>query len=973
MKILTITKKLILAVFLASFFGLTAFTQTVNQYSKDGSIYLRLNSQSKNVASEGKVVNLADAYFLNDLIADYGITSIAKTFYATKSEELQKTFLVKFTEINKVEELITKLEKNNNVEYAEKAPLFKLFFTPDDADYAADVENRWHLDVINAEAAWEITHGSRDIKVAVLDNAMDMTHPDLASKFDTLIDLGDDDFDTNPPNDELEWGHGSHTSGLVAGATNNGIGIAGIGFDTGLMGVKVGNDADGGMSAGFEGITWAADNGADVISMSWGSPQYMQTMQTVVTYAYSQGCVLVAAAGNDGQGNNEITYPAACDHVISVGSTDGDDKMSTFSQYGTWVDLCAPGGYVTSGILDMLLGKSVYSTHSQGRYVKMQGTSMACPIAAGLCALMLSENPDLTPDRLEQLLKESCDDISAQNTGDHAGMYGAGRINAEAAVIAAEGSVRAITADFTSDETYILFGNSINFFDRSTDTATTWAWTFDGGVPATSADQNPTGINYADAGSFTVTLVVTNANGDSDTAVKENYIISSSGNAASAWIEQATGFETASRGVDNIVIVDQNTVWATAINGVATTNEDYYTFDFSKTIDGGATWTPGVFSGMPSTYQISSLTAISADKAWFSAFNTASTADKGGIYVTEDGGTSWTKQATAAFDNSSSFPNVVHFWNANDGWCMGDPANDYYEFYTTTDGGTTWTRVPTANIPAPISGEYGYTGMYEVVDDIIWFGTNKGRVLKSIDKGLNWTVSQTDLTDMQDVAFNDASNGYVIQKVYDQTSGEITSHTLQVTHDGGTTWSTVTTYGNFWLTDMDAVPGYPGLFVSVGNDGSGQNAPMGSSYTYNYGVNWYDIDETVQYISTKFLNSDIGWAGSFAISQSVGGIFKWQESVLSIGDIVANEKENNLNIYPNPSNGFVNIAIHNIESNNVNLQVIDITGRVVYSNIQNTNNGSLNTSIDLSNIDKGIYIVIAKSNTSTLKQRIIIE
>ena len=408
-------------------------------------------------------------------------------------------------------------------------------------------------------------------------------------------------------------------------------------------------------------------------------------------------------------------------------------------------------------------------------------------------------------------------------------------------------------------------------------------------------------------------------------------------------------------------------------NGAAVAESDYYTVDFTKTINGGETWATGVVSGMPSTYQISNLSATNKDHAWVSAFNTSPSGSKGGIFETVDGGVNWARHSLVLVNSSSSFPNVVHFWNENDGWCMGDPADGYFELYTTTDGGDNWDRVPSENIPANIAGEYGYVGMYDVVGDIVWFGTNKGRMLKSVDKGLNWTVSETGVSDVNEMAFNDALNGFILNKVQNEVTAVVDSFTLEVTHDGGENWTEVNPSGNFCLRAMDAVPDYPGLFVSVGKNGVGQYATLGSSFSFDYGETWQDIDETVNYISTKFLNSDIGWAGSYALSSTIGGIFKWKESVLSIKDLVEEAKANNLTVYPNPSNGLVNVRLKNIESNNVNIEIIDITGRFVYSNNENLSNGMLNINIDLSNIDKGIYFVVATSNMSSSTQKIIIK
>jgi photosystem II stability/assembly factor-like uncharacterized protein len=232
------------------------------------------------------------------------------------------------------------------------------------------------------------------------------------------------------------------------------------------------------------------------------------------------------------------------------------------------------------------------------------------------------------------------------------------------------------------------------------------------------------------------------------------------------------------------------------------------------------------------------------------------TAGEGGIFYTSNGGSTWTKQTTASFAGTSAFPNVVHFWNDNEGFCMGDPNGGYFEIYTTSNGGTTWTRVAQANIPAPLTGEYGYTGMYDVYGNTVWFATNKGRVYKSTNKGANWTVSQvTGFTDFSNIAFNDANNGIAIQNII--ANNAITDVYFRKTTDGGSTWTTATLPSNVFLSEIEAVPGVAGKLVSVGKNLGGT---FGSSYSEDFGQTWITIDTGVQYISCKFLNNSVGWA-----------------------------------------------------------------------------------------------------------------
>ncbi|MDD3877977.1 MAG: S8 family serine peptidase [Bacteroidales bacterium] len=861
--------KFLFAVVLFAGISTAISAQTVYENAIDGKIYFKFKDDvTINIASKRDKVALHQFSNFKDLFNVYNVTKVSKPFFTAQDTKLQRTFSMEFGNFAMVDQLIRDLENYPEIEYAEKAPIFELYHTPN--DYGS-TGNRWHLDLINATTAWNTSTGSAAIKVAVIDNGIWTAHPDLTNKVVAQIDLGDNDSDPTPPSQSAEWSHGTHTSGLAVAHTNNNIGVSSIGYNCSLMAVKVARNSDGALVAGFEGIVWAADNGADVINMSWGSAQYFQTMQNIVDYAYSKGCVLVASAGNDGA--NTLTYPAALNNVISVGSVDGNKKISSFSQFGSFVDVMAPGGYQNDGgILDIFLNYSVYSTAygtGTGAYMKMQGTSMSSPIVAGLCALMLSVDTNLTPDRLTQLLKASCTNINSQNP-NYIGQIGAGLVNAAAAVEMVQDSISPLVANFASNQTYIPEGGLINFTDLSIGNPTSWQWSFSGGSPAFSNAQNPTNILYSNAGIYAVSLTVSDGT-LSSTETKTFYItVESSG--SSAWFAQVSGFTTQYRGMDKIYIVDPNTVWGTAINGSATSQTDYYTLDFSRTDNGGQTWTPGTVTGVPSTYVISSITATSYNKAWIACFNNATSSDKGGIFVTNNGGQTWTRQNTALYNIAESFPNVVHFWDNNNGWAQGDPVGGYFELYNTTDGGNNWVRTPSANIPAPLSGEYGYVGLYDVAGDTIWWGTNMGRIFISYDKGYNWDVIDVPgITDVQKVVFNDGQNGMLQQIEYDQTTGAISNFKVMKTLDGGLTWSAVDTTGMF-KTDLAAVPDVPGMFVSVG----ARQGESGSSYTINSGNTWTQLDQDIQYISAKFLDGNTGWAGSFSMNATMGGVFKWK-------------------------------------------------------------------------------------------------
>jgi len=899
-------KRIYLAI-IAIVLSVSVLAQNVDYWCVDGRVYFKINDDvALNISHEDGNVNPKDVFFLRDLIDEYQISNLNMPFLSAESDILQRIFRMDFEKMYEVDQLVKDMNNMPEIEYAEKAPLFRISMVPDDPYYGevsgggifgGTADANWHLTLIGAEAAWDLETGNTEIVVAVLDNAIDVNHPDLQNKIVSQIDLGNGDSDPSPPEATYIWSHGTHGAGLIGAETDNGIGVASIGYDVSIMAVKLGDDASDGqaMAAGFEGIVWAADNGADVINMSWGSPQFFITMQHTVNYAYNKGCVMVGAAGNNGNGMetemnpdipvNYIGYPAALEHVIAVGSCDVGDNKSDFSNYGTWIDVLAPGGYYSQGV-GGIGGFAVLSTTAsvagdlmsvlsgtgggaadygvEGQYDCMQGTSMAAPVTSGLCGLILSANPDLTPEELTHLLKATCANVDAENTA-FVDSIGAGRIDAHAAILAAIDSIAPLVADFEASEVVIPIDGTVDFTDLTTGTPTSWSWTFEGGMPAVSTEQHPSLITYDTEGVYQVSLEASDGT-NTDTEIKTAFIIvgSGSGGAESAWIEQNTGFSSQFRGVWQTAIADANTAWGLTYDGTGGS----FTNDFSRTSDGGETWIPGVIDA-PAELAPGCITAVDDQKAWLVMYNTAG---GGAIYHTSNGGADWVEQTTAPFDNASSFPNVIHMFNETEGFCQGDPINGEFEIYTTTDGGDNWTLVDGANIPDPVTDEMGWTSVYDAVGDVAWFGTNTGRIYKTTDKGATWTVMESGEENISRISMSDENNGAIIAQVTNQSTGQVESWAMRTTTDGEN-WSVVNIPEAEQPSDLSAVPGVPGMFVSIKIS---QNIPENfSSYSLDYGTTWNQLDDSIQYTNVEMFDINTGWAGSFNLSETTGGIYKW--------------------------------------------------------------------------------------------------
>ena len=319
------------------------------------------------------------------------------------------------------------------VEYAEPNHIRRAFLdSPNDTYYS----NQWGLSKIDVQAAWEKTTGTNTIIVAVIDTGVDYTHPDLSVAVDstTGYDFINDDNDAIDDND-----HGTHVAGIIAAATNNGIGIAGVAGGWGavpgikIMPIKI-LDAGGSAAVSYisTAVIRAANAGARVINMSLGDtqlpPVYSSTEYDACKYAYDKGCVVVAASGNgydsngdgiiDTSGMEPVSYPAAYDIVIAVGATDSSDKRASFSNYGDDLDIVAPG-------------TSIRSTIRSSDYADMSGTSMATPFVSGVVSLILSKDPSLTPADVYTKLVESADGVGASGWDKETGY---GRLNGASAM-----------------------------------------------------------------------------------------------------------------------------------------------------------------------------------------------------------------------------------------------------------------------------------------------------------------------------------------------------------------------------------------------------------------------------------------------------------------------------------------------------------------------------------------------------------
>ncbi|WP_079509070.1 S8 family peptidase [Mesobacillus jeotgali] len=309
-------------------------------------------------------------------------------------------------------EMIEYFNQRENIEYAE--PNFILMQNdvngPNDLLYQEKYQ--WNLPVIGTEQGWNITRGKEDIKIAVVDTGVDLNHPELRNRLVAGYNVIDEEAEPDDDN-----GHGTHVAGIIASETNNNEGVAGMTWFSKIMPVKaMGAKGYGTTFDIAKGIVWAVDHGADVINMSLGNYQPSKVLEEAVQYAFEKDVVLVSAAGNDS--SNQPTYPSAYPEVLSVAAVDYNGNRASFSNYGDYIDIAAPGVYIPS-------------TYFNEQYAALSGTSMAAPHVAGLAALIKSANPDLKSSQIIDIIKKSAIDLGEQGKDTD---YGSGLIDVNSAL-----------------------------------------------------------------------------------------------------------------------------------------------------------------------------------------------------------------------------------------------------------------------------------------------------------------------------------------------------------------------------------------------------------------------------------------------------------------------------------------------------------------------------------------------------------
>jgi serine protease len=466
----------------AQTYSLSSHIQT-DEYLKN-TLILKVKNEYRSICSQHQINHPSVISAMQTI----GLQSLKKKFpndkppirvyneYGIKYADLSLIFEFKYTSNTDIQSAINLLNKTNIFEYVEPHFIPKLTYNPNDP--LATPSSQYHLATINAFAAWDINKGDSSIVIGITDTGTDFSHNDLFGNikrnFNDVLDGNDNDGDGYIDN---YWGwdlgmedndptyqgnaHGVHVQGIASATPENNNGGIGVGFNCKVMPIKI-SDANVQLIAAYEGIKYAADHGCHVINCSWGGGSAGQYGQDIIDYAtINKNCLVIASAGNNGADGD--FYPAAFNYVLSIANTSANDVKHSSSNYGYFVDVCAPGDNISS-------------TWPGNIYNGLTGTSMSAPVVAGAAGIVKNHFPSYNGLQVGERLRVTADNIYPVNPTFN-NKLGKGRINLFRAlnnpptpsIVYSHLSITDRNDDsFVSGDTLFIVGNFFNYLDPTT-------------------------------------------------------------------------------------------------------------------------------------------------------------------------------------------------------------------------------------------------------------------------------------------------------------------------------------------------------------------------------------------------------------------------------------------------------------------------------------------------------------------------
>jgi subtilisin family serine protease/photosystem II stability/assembly factor-like uncharacterized protein len=869
------------------------------------------------------------------------------------------------------------LMKNPDVEYA--VPVFKRYidaFTPNDPQYAS----QWALTKIKASEAWDISKGDTSILIAIVDNGTDWQHTDLAAniwnnpreipnngidddtsgKIDDIhgwdfvgnatatdISQGNWKEDNNPKNPSQQ--HGTHTAGCASAVTNNGTGISSIGYNCRILPIKCGTEVSGlsGIYRGYTAILYAAQMGADIISCSWGGPGFSPAEEDIIRQVTEMGSLVVAASGNDGK-NTDISahYPSCYDLLLNVGSTGSADGFSSTSNFGSKVTVYAPG-------------ENILSTYPNNTYSSQTGTSMACPIAAGLAGLVKSVHPDWKPAQIIQQMRVTCDNTLPSANQSLRYLYW-GRINALKALQYNNINFPASTLPGINVYSFALSGTdalknydpvnvrlqlrnllapvdsvlvSVQALSNYISVSKKDFWVYQMGTMDTGfidlgiqlLSNNPWFNGKADL------QITYSANGYNDIQVIQipidintNNIFKSKGSINTAIYPQWNG----------ISAPDKETCWGVASTQLA-----------------GSIYFRYAYLAFTANYIKNGLNNIT-DPVYcvhgFDEFNAIAGTGKSYVLKTTNAGGDW---SIIYVSSITAFVNALLFQDKDTGLLLGDPKNNRWGIGLTTDKGLNWSIIN--NVPAPLTNESGYVESVYQDYKSVWFGTSAGRIFFSPDFGKNWRATTVfSGGTVVRMAFYDTLHGIA---AYTETGGTNQTLYLANTSDGGNTWNkkvmNLTANGLYPLS-MYCLPHTKRILISYSNGNV--------MTTANLGQTWEPVlsQQSIYYEAVKTMAQGKSvrlWEAGDYIN-TLDFDYEYDSGMTSLSPVY--NSDFNINVFPVPASDIIHIYCIPDKNEVFDITLLDVTGKMSRQIFKGrTSGGYREFSIGVSDLTPGIYFV----------------
>lgn len=875
-----------------------------------------------------------------------------------------------------------RLVETRAIEYAEPYYFFTTDAFPVDDPQAAQ---QYWLSIIKAQEAWDITQGSDEVIIAIVDSGVDWAHEDLSANIwenpgesgtdsqgknrhsngvdddeNGYVDdwhgwdlVGNASFDDQmnrrwfPDNDAspvlmslpgYSGYHGTTVAGCAAASTNNGKGIAAPGYNARILPVKAAADSSiQAINAGYEGITYAADMHANIINCSFGGAfsGSSQALQQVIDYAREQGSLVIAASGNGGQNVEAVPHvPAGLRGVLSVGATGQTDYADTsYTNSGLGVHVYAPG-------------TNILTTYPGNRYIGsgVTGTSFSSPVTSGVAALVVAMHPSWSPEQIATQLRVTGDRARINNASRFAPHFFR-RVNALRAVRINQSFDSGERMPGLSIESYTINGRTrdtvrsiddvltvrlnLRNYLAPTGNVTLDAWPGQM-LRATSVATVPA-IGTGETGTAEIQLEIDPESPERFSEGSFDLVLRFRDGEYEDVLPiripvKLGGWRQMARfGGASATYATQSIAVTSPTTAWAVANINEQRPQFTRTVDGRSF--PSFRNISATNEPVYCVAALDDQRAW--AGSSPSTGAS--VFRTVNGGTAWTKTAVTTI---TPFVNSIHFYDENNGIFLGDPRNGRWGIGLTSDGGATWRPLPTA-LPAG-AGEAGWNNSYAAFGDNLWFGTNNNRIYRSTDRGVTWQSSSTPSVSSFSLAFTSPSNGIAVFKRTVSNNTWIGANALAITRDGGASWQAIELPYGMTADAVTAVPGTERIIVAT-ESGIAETVDLGATWTVIAApasvFNWKASEIGARYGSGINLGAAAleGAVGVYGVNNN-GTIIGYMEAAPAAApEELAASRSQLLEPYPNPAIGSTTLAFDLSAAANVMLRLVDARGAEVLS------------------------------------------